>query len=235
MRPLIAAALLVATAACALAAPRAAGLAQPGSHCNDVVVQHHSDWMRRPFSFDASFEDDGNCEVHRSGDGRGTLRGSESCEKNVRGRVELERERGEGDAAPRVSARSRDALGAALATRLGADDVPAGLVEAAVTGALADVAPQELDEALQAGGSLEIKAKAKFSFECSIRKRDEENDGQGGQGNDGNTKAEVRCTLSKEKSGSARCSRRDEDSSLDTIAQLQQRTAAYAWRLARGG
>jgi hypothetical protein len=152
MRPLIAAALLVATAACALAAPRAAGLAQPGSHGNDAVVQHHSDWMRRPFSFDASFEDDGNCEVHRSGDGRGTLRGSESCEKNVRGRVELEREHGEGDAAPRVSARSRDALGAALATRLGADDVPAGLVEAAVTGALADVAPQELDEALQAGG-----------------------------------------------------------------------------------
>ena len=237
MRPLIAAALLAATAACALAAPRAAGLAPPGSDGRDVVVQHHGDWMRRPFSFDASFEGDGGCEVHRSGDGRGTLRGSESCEKNVRGRMELERERGEGDAAPRVSARSRDALGAALATRLGADDVPTGLVEAVVTGALADVAPEELDAALQAGGSLEIKAKAKYSFECSIRKRDEESDGRGNQGDDdgGDIKAEVRCTLSKEKSGSARCSRRDEDDNPDTIAELRQRAAAYAWRLARGG
>ena len=240
MRALLACALLVATAACALAAPRAAGLAQPGSDGSDAVVhhhvQHHGDWMRRLFSFDASFEGDGSCEVHRSGDGRGTLRGSESCEKNVRGRMELEREGGEGEHdAPRVSARSRDALGAALAARLGADDVPAGMVEAAVTGALADVVPAELDAALQAGGSLEIKAKAKYSFECSIRKRDEEADGRGDDDGGKNIKAEVRCTLSKEKSGSARCSRRDEDDSSDAIAQLRQRTAAYAWRLARGG
>ena len=241
MRTLIACALLVATAACAQAAPRAAGLAQPGSDGSDAVaqpaVQHHGDWMRRPFSFDASFEGDGSCEVHRNGDGHGTLRGSESCEKNVRGRMDLERERGEGGGdAPRVSARSRDALGAALATRLGGADVPAGLVESAVTGAFADVEPSELDAALQAGGSLEIKAKAKYSFECSIRKRDEA-DGRGGQGDDdgGHIKAEVHCTLSKEKSGSARCSRRDEDDSSDAIAQLRQRTAAYAWRLAHGG
>ena len=199
--------LVLAAAASALAAPRAAGLAQadePPQH-----YHHHGGgmmpWMmRQPFSFDANFDGDGSCEVHRSGDGRGTLRGSESCEKSVTGRMELEKEDRGG-----VSARSRDALGAALEARLGADgEVPAGMVEAAVVSALSDLAPEELQAALQAGGSLDIKAKAKFSFECNIRKQDEKQDGRDDYGS---FKADVKCTMSKDKNFNARCSRRGDD------------------------
>jgi hypothetical protein len=205
----LALALVLAAAASALAAPRAAGLAQ--ADAEPQHFHHHGGsmmpWMmRQPFSFDAEFDGDGSCEVHRSGDGRGTLRGSESCEKNVRGHMELEKEdRGDGV----VSARSRNALGAALEARLGADgEVPAGMIEAAVVSALSDMAPEELQATLQAGGSLDIKAKAKFSFECNIRKQDEKQDGRGDDY--GSFKADVKCTMSKEKNFNARCSRRDE-------------------------
>ena len=176
---LLAAALLaVAAAASAVAPPAGCGCAHHGSGRGGG----HGGWMRRPFSFDGEFEGDGSCEVHREGDGRCGMSGSDSCEKNLRGRLRLECERGgrdgpdkpsEDDSVPltRLTPASRAALGAGIAGRIAGDassDVPPGFLEAFVGDAMAEVAPEEVDAAVtQRGRELRIKATARFNLECA--------------------------------------------------------------------
>jgi hypothetical protein len=148
----------------------------------------HGWMMRRPFSFDGDFESDGSCEVRREGDGRGTLRGSDSCEKNIRGIMTLECEGGHGESGPghaagvstRLTARSRSALGGALSSRLSehaGGDAPPGFVDAFVEAALAEAPPEMLDDALMSndddddgreGGALTLNAKARFDIKCAL-------------------------------------------------------------------
>jgi hypothetical protein len=205
--------LLAAAAAAAVvsAAPRAAAhdtRAWPPDRPNEQPAHHgcshhgggsghsghdshggHGWMMRRPFSFDGDFESDGSCEVRREGDGRGTLRGSDSCEKNLRGSMTLECEGGHGESGPghaagvstRLTARSRDALGGALSSRLSehaGGDAPPGFFDAFVEAALAEAPPEMLDDALmsddddhdgQGGGALTLNAKARFDITCALR------------------------------------------------------------------
>ena len=183
---LLAAALLAAAAASAVAPSAGCGCAHHGDHHghhhgHHHGVRHHGGWMRRPFSFDGEFEGDGSCEVHREGD-KGSMSGRDECEKNLRGRLRLERERGgrdgpnkpsEEDSVPltRLTPASRAALGAGIAGRIASDassDAPPGFLEAFVADAMAEVAPEDVDAAVtQRGRELRIKANARFSLECA--------------------------------------------------------------------
>jgi hypothetical protein len=91
-------AILLLAATAVAAAPRAAahGARTSPDRPNERPAHHHDGhhrsggrhhhWiLRHPFSFDADFESDGSCEVSREGDGRGTLRGSNSFEKKACG------------------------------------------------------------------------------------------------------------------------------------------------------
>jgi hypothetical protein len=146
--------------------------------------------LRHPFSLDADFESDGSCEVSREGDGRGSLRGSDSCEKNVRGRMRLECERGgsenghdsttneSGHASgpARLTTRSRGMLGGVMPSRLAehaGGDAPPGFLDAFVAAAVAEAPPEMLNDALlsdDGGGALTLDAKARFSITCAPRR-----------------------------------------------------------------
>jgi hypothetical protein len=184
MRALTTLALLLACAAAgAAASARASALlhlgvpahhqhepAQPAHHHEHGHGGHggHSGWMMHPFSFDADFEGDGTCDVHREGDGRGGYRGSDSCEKDIRGSMRVECERGGG---ARLSARTRGALGSALARRVSddaGDALPPNFVNEMVLAALADAPPQMMDQVLAEGrGELRLEARHRFKLKCT--------------------------------------------------------------------
>jgi hypothetical protein len=188
-------------AAAVAAAPRAAahGTRTSPDHPNERPAHHHDGHhggggghhhliLRHPFSFDADFESDGSCEVSHEGDGRGTLRGSDSCEKNIRGSMRLECERGSSEnghdsaanesshasGPARLTARSRAALGGVLSSRLAehaGGDAPPGFLDTFVAAAVAEAPPGMLNDALLSeGGALTLDAKARFSVKCAPRR-----------------------------------------------------------------